>query len=128
MRKQGFMDAIAEREDLTLLSSQSGDFSTEESMRVTEDWIQKYGDDIDCIVAPDNFSILGYVNPKSSGNDRFITCGVVGNRDDANQIKSGNKLRRFCYWPMIGTLCGEIAQKVYLGEDIEERTNIGYST
>ena len=50
-------------EDLTLLSSQSGDFSTEESMRVTEDWIQKYGDDIDCIVARIIFLSLEYVNP-----------------------------------------------------------------
>ena len=126
MRKQGFMDAIAERKDLTLLSSQSGDFSTEESMRVTEDWIQKYGDDIDCIVAPDNFSILGVCESlKAAGMTDIITCGVVGNRDDANQIKSGNESYGvFCYWPMIGTLCGEIAQKVYLGEDIEERTNI----
>lgn len=126
MRKQGFMDAIAERDDLNLLSSQTGEFSTEDSMRVTEDWILKYGDDIDCIVAPDNFSILGVCEAlKAAGMTDVITCGVVGNRDDAEQIKQGNESYGvFVYWPMIGNLCGEIAQKVYLGEEVQERTNI----
>ena len=126
MRKEGFMNAIAEREDLNVLSSQPGNFSTEDSMQVTEDWIQKYGDDIDCIVAPDNFSILGACEAlKGAGVTDVITCGVVGNREDANQIKEGNEVYGvFCYWPMIGTLCGEIAEKVYLGEEVEERSTI----
>ena len=126
MRKQGFMDAIAERDDLNLLSSQTGEFSTEDSMRVTEDWILKYGEDIDCIVAPDNFSILGVCEAlKAAGMTDVITCGVVGNREDAEQIRQGSeKYGVFCYWPLIGNLCADIAQQVYLGEEVEERTNI----
>ncbi|MGI6011902.1 MAG: sugar ABC transporter substrate-binding protein [Ruminococcus sp.] len=126
LREQGFMDAIAERDDLNVLSSQPGNFTTEDSMRVTEDWIQKYGDDIDCIVAPDNFSILGVCEALKAANmTEVITCGVVGNREDAYLINEGSEdYAVFVYWPMIGDLCAEIAQKEYLGEEINERTNI----
>lgn len=126
MRKEGFMNAIAEREDLNVLSSQPANFSTEDAMQVTEDWLMKYGDEINCIVGPDNFSILGACEAlKGAGVTDVITCGVVGNREDAKQIKEGNEVYGvFCYWPMIGTLCGEIAEKVYLGEEVPERSTI----
>ena len=43
-------------------------------------------------------------------------------------VKNGEqKYAIFVSWPSIGTLCGEIAEKVYKGEEIEERTNIEMS-
>lgn len=127
LRKQGFTDAIGERDDLNLLSSQTGEFEAETSMKVTEDWLTTYGDEITCIVCPDNFSALGASQAIAAVNKTgdIITCGVVGNREDAELIKNGQETYGvFCYWPMIGTLCGEIAKQQYLGEEIPERSNI----
>ncbi len=127
LRKQGFMDAIAEREDLNVLSSQTGEFEAETSMKVTEDWLTTYGDDINCIVCPDNFSALGASQAIAAVDKTgsIITCGVVGNREDGKLVQNGQETYGvFCYWPMIGTLCGEIAQQQYLGEEIPERSNI----
>lgn len=127
LRKQGFMDAIADREDLNLLSSQTGEFEAETSMKVAEDWLTTYGDEITCIVGPDNNSVLGASQAITAANmkGKIVTCGVIGNRDDAEMIKNDEcSYGVFVYWPMIGTLCGEIAQQQYLGEEIPERSNI----
>ena len=130
LRKQGFEETIAERSDVEIISSQTGNFSVEDSMQVTEDWISAYGDEIGCIVAPDNYSIQGAVEVLKANNmtDSVITVGVSSlGPDDTESIKDGTQsCAVFCYWPSIGNLCGEIALQCYTeGYDaIEDRSNI----
>lgn len=127
LRKKGFTDSIEQREDLNLLSSQTGEFEVEASMHVTEDWLTTYGDKITCIAGTDNNAVLGASQAIAAANmkGKIDTCGVIGNRDDAEMIKNDEcSYGVFVYWPAIGTLCGEIAQRQYLGEDIPERSNI----
>ncbi|MCH1983499.1 sugar ABC transporter substrate-binding protein [Ruminococcus sp. OA3] len=61
LRGQGFEEALAGRSDLTILSRQSGDWTTEGAMQITEDWIQAYGDDIDWIATQDNKMAQGAI-------------------------------------------------------------------
>lgn len=127
LRKEGFLDGIAQRDDLEVLSSQTGDFDTETAMQVTEDWIQAYGDDIGCIVAADGKMITGACEAVKAAalGDQVTTCGVVSVEDDAYLIEQGDEdYAIFVYWPSIGTLCGEIAEKIYKGEQVDARTNI----
>lgn len=127
LRKEGFMDGIAQRDDLEVLSSQTGDFDTETAMQVTEDWIQAYGDDIGCIVAADGKMITGACEAVKAAalGDQVTTCGVVSVEDDAYLVEQGDEdYAIFVYWPSIGTLCGEIAEKIYKGEQVDARTNI----
>ena len=130
LREEGFMNGISSRDDLTVLSSQTGEFETAAAMQVTEDWIQTYGDKINCIVGADGKMIVGAVEAlKAAGMDKDVTTvGVVSVEDDGYLVKSGEqKYAIFVSWPSIGTLCGEIAEKVYKGEEIPERTNIEMS-
>ena len=127
LRKKGFEEAVAAREDLEIISSQTGDFDTANAMQVTEDWIQTYGDEIGCIVAADGKMIVGACEALKGANmlDSVTTCGVVSVEDETYLIEDGDEdYAVFVYWPSIGTLCGEIAEKVYLGEKIDDRTNI----
>ena len=130
LREEGFMTGLSSRDDLTVLSSQTGEFETAAAMQVTEDWIQTYGDKINCIVGADGKMIVGAVEAlKAAGMDKDVTTvGVVSVEDDGYLVKSGEqKYAIFVSWPSIGTLCGEIAEKVYKGEEIPERTNIEMS-
>ena len=127
MRKQGFETALSKRPDLVLLSSHSGDFRASEAMKVTEDWIQAYGDEIDCIVAADGQMILGAIEALKGAQllDSVKTCGVIASDSEIYLMEEGSlDYAVFVYWPEIGTLCGEVARKMYLGEEPEERTNI----
>ncbi len=126
-RKQGFEEAIAVREDLEILSSQPGDFDSATSMQVTEDWITAYGDEIDCIVGPDNKSAAGAVEALNQNNmlDQVKVVGCVGSLDDTTYINDDSWAAGvLCYWPSIGNLCGEVCKAMYLGETVEDRTNI----
>lgn len=128
MRKNGFLEGIKSRPDLEVISSQSADFDTAQGMQVTEDWIQTYGDEIGCIVSGDSHMIIGAIEAlKAVGmNEKVITCGMASvGEEDAYMIKDGDESYAiWVEWPSIGTLCGQIAEKVYKGEEVAERTNI----
>lgn len=128
MREEGFMEGISSRDDLEVISSQNGDFDAATAMQVTEDWIQAYGDDIDCIVSANSTMITGAIEALKAArmNDDVTTVGVVHiGEEDGYPIPDGDEdYAIFVSWPAIGTLCGEIAEKYYKGETIEERTNI----
>ena len=126
-RKQGFEEAISAREDLEIVSSQNGDFDAATSMQVTEDWITAYGDEIDCIVGSDDKSAAGAVEALNQNQmlDDVAVVGVVHLPENAEAIQEGSwRAAVLCYWPSIGTLSGEICKAIYMGQDIEDRTNI----
>lgn len=127
-REEGFMQGIASRDDLTVLSSQSGDFDAATAMQVTEDWIQTHGEKIDCIVSANSTMIAGAIEALKAArmNDQVTSVGVVHlGAEDGYPIPDGDEdYAIFVSWPSIGTLCGEIAERVYKGEEIDERTNI----
>lgn len=127
LREEGFRAGIASRSDLTVLSAQTGEFETAAAMQVTEDWIQTYSDKIGCIVSADSQMIAGAVEALKAANMRdVVTCGVMHlGEKDGYMIKDGNESYAvFVSWPSIGTLCGDIAARIYQGETIDQQTYI----
>ena len=56
---------------------------------------------------------------------QVTVVGYVGSTEDAQTIKYDSiDAAVFCYWPSIGTLCGEIAKDMYQGTEVPERSNI----
>ncbi|MGI6010040.1 MAG: sugar ABC transporter substrate-binding protein [Ruminococcus sp.] len=128
MREEGFMEGISSRDDLEVISSQNGDFDAATAMQVTEDWIQAYGDEINCIASANSTMITGAIEALKAArmNENVTTVGVVHiGEEDGYPIPDGDEdYAIFVSWPEIGTLCGQIAEKYYNGEEIEDRTNI----
>ena len=126
-RKAGVEDIVAQRSDLEIVSSQNGDFDAATAMQVTEDWITAYGDEIDCIVAADDKEANGAVEALKQNDmlDQVDVVGCICLKDTADSIRNGDwKAAVLCYWASIGDLCGELAEKMYLGEEIPDRNNI----
>ncbi len=128
MREEGFREGLSSRDDLEIISAQNGDFDVATAMQVTEDWIQTYGDEIDCIVSANSTMINGAIEALKAAkmNEDVVSVGVVHiGEEDGYPIPAGDEdYAIFVSWPAIGTLCGQIAEKYYKGEEIEERTNI----
>lgn len=128
LREAGFMEGIASRKDLKIISSQTGEFNTARGMQVTEDWIQTFGDEIGCIVSADSLMVSGAIEALKAAQmiDSVITCGVVHlGTWDADPIREGTEnYAVYVGWPDIGTLCADVAADIYQGKDIEERTYI----
>lgn len=128
-REQGFLDAIEEsgRDDINILSTQAcPNTSAEEAMRVTEDWIQVYGDDIDWIVTQANILGQGAVETcKAAGRADQISVNSwihVGTWD-ADLIKDGYvEYAVYAGFDTLGKTMAEVCKQFYNGSEIEERT------
>lgn len=127
-RKEGTLSTIKElRPDIEILAEQTGNWLTEEAMRVTEDWIQAY-EDIDCIVVADNKMTQGVSEAlKAAGmQDEVMVVGVIHLGSwDAQMVADGNMTAGvYVGFPVLGDYCVEEVKKIYLGEEIEPRVNI----
>ncbi|MDO4323314.1 MAG: sugar ABC transporter substrate-binding protein [Lachnospiraceae bacterium] len=126
-RREGWEETFfSQREDVTILDEQIANWSKEEAMTLMEDWITKYGDDIDAIVSMNDAQALGCLEAwKAAGYscDDILAYGVDGLADACLSIKDGeltctsvqnaydqasNALRIAA-----GTLAGEIENEVY---------------
>lgn len=128
LREEGFREGLSAREDLEIISSQTGEFETAVAMQVTEDWIQAYGDQIGAIVSADSMMAIGAVEALKAAQmtDKVVTAGVMTlGKQDGYMIEDGDmSYAVFVSWPSIGTLCADVAAKVYTDEKIDDRTTI----
>ena len=127
-RQQGTLETIEElRPDIEVLSVQTGNWETEEAMRVTEDWIQTY-DKIDCIVVADNKMTQGVAQALKAANiqDEVMVVGVIHLGSwDAQMIADGDMSAAvYVGFPVLGDFCVEEVKNIYLENEIEPRINI----
>lgn len=126
LRNEGFMDAIKERDDLEVLSVQTGNFLAEDAMQVTEDWIQAYGDEIDWIVSQDNKMGQGVVEVLKAANmqDKVrVSSWISVGTWDAEYVENGD-IEHTVYvgFDVLGQTMAEVCEKFYKGEEIGDQT------
>lgn len=128
-REEGFLAALEEsdRDDIEVISTQAcPNTSTEEAMRVTEDWIQAYGDDIDWIVTQANTLGQGAVETlKAAGkaDQIMVNSWVNSGTWDADLVKDGEVAYAvYAGFDTLGKTMAEVCAQFYNGEEIEERT------
>jgi inositol transport system substrate-binding protein len=81
---------FAKRPDVKILDTQIGNWNKEEGMKLMEDWIQAYGDDIGMIVAMNDNMVLGALEAyKGSSKKLPLAYGVDGTADAALAINEG---------------------------------------
>lgn len=125
-REKGTLDLVkAKRSDIKIIANQSGDFSKEKAMKVTEDWIQAYGS-FDCIVAADNSMASGAIEALKAAKmlDKVQVVGcIVPGTWDAELVKNGEMAYGvFVSFKVLGELCADVAAKSYKGEDIPDKS------
>ncbi len=128
LRGQGFEEALAGRSDLTILSRQSGDWTTEGAMQITEDWIQAYGDDIDWIATQDNKMAQGAIEVLKAADmtDRIKVNGwIVAGTWDVELMTSGyEEYAVYVSFQVLGEKMAEVCQQFYTDgyESCEEKS------
>jgi ABC-type sugar transport system substrate-binding protein len=131
LRESGFREGIKSRPDLVIASAQNGNFERARAMQITEDWIQAYGESIDCIVSCNNMMIPGVIDAlKAAGmNDNVVTGGVIHlGTWDRDPIRDGSQnFAVYVGFETLGEISAEVVEKFYLGEPIGERTLIPLS-
>lgn len=77
--------------DIKLLDEQTGQWQRTEGMRITEDWVNKFGDDLDAILANNDDMGLGAVQAlKDSGRTDVLVIGVDATADAIAAVEAGD--------------------------------------
>jgi len=90
-RHQAWLDEFfAVRPDVTILDTQIGNWNKEEGLKLMEDWIQAYGDDITVIVSMNDNMALGALEAyKGISLELPLAFAVDGTADAAIAIDEG---------------------------------------
>ncbi|AQP46782.1 LacI family transcriptional regulator [Tessaracoccus aquimaris] len=123
-RKEGFEKAIA-GSDLTIIDSQTGNFTRTEGKTVMEGFLQKHGDQIGMVFAHNDDMGLGAIEAieaagKKPGVDiKIITIDAV---KDGMQALADGKINYIVECnPLLGPDLADIAKKVLAGESVQKR-------
>ncbi|KVD46845.1 sugar ABC transporter substrate-binding protein [Burkholderia sp. ABCPW 11] len=89
-RLAGFVQTLAKRPDVKILSNLPADYDRAQGMKVTEDWVQRYPK-FDAIVAANDQMALGALEAlKTAGRLKGVAIsGVDGTADAMRAIKAG---------------------------------------
>lgn len=102
-RGKGFRDAIAKQENIVVLEEQCSPWDRAKAVEITEDFITRYGEDIDLVYAMDDNLAIGAVEAlRSAGlNGKIPVIGYNGMSAAFDLIKSGemySTLIQPLYW------------------------------
>lgn len=126
LREEGFLEGLSSRDDVEILASQSGEYSAETAMQVTEDWVQAYGDEIDWIVTQDNQMAQGAIEVLKAADmldDIRISSWIVPGTWDAEYIKNGESEHAiYVSFKTLGETAAQVCEKFYNGEGVAEET------
>lgn len=91
-RMAGLQKALEEYPDIEVLDDQAGDWETGKALTITENWIAKYGEEIDGIWCACDDMAIGVVQAlKAKGlNGKIKTTGVDGTSAAVALVESGD--------------------------------------
>ena len=140
MRRDGMKEAFADagRDDIEILDDQDGDYVKDEGMRITQAWIQKYGNgsgvDFNGIIAANDQMALGAMEALKGagiecgmGDGKVAIAGIDGTAEALQAVKDGQMVQTVLQdAPGQGAAAVE-AIKVYLnGEKPEAEILVPY--
>lgn len=123
-RKEGFADAVADNSNITMLDSQTGNFTRAEGKTVMEGFLQAHKD-IDVVFAHNDDMALGAIEAIEAagltpGKDIKLVS-IDGVKDGMTALSEGKISYIVECNPLLGPDLAEIAKKVVAGEDVEKR-------
>ncbi|UFT98867.1 substrate-binding domain-containing protein [Radiobacillus kanasensis] len=121
LRSEGFYESI-EGSDIEIISTQSGDFQTEASLKVMENILQA-NPEIDAVYTHDDEMALGVIQAINEANRtdiQFVT-GAGGHKEAYEIIQDGGLLKAtFLYSPLMVKDGVKVGAKLANGEEPEE--------
>ena len=123
-RKEGFADAIAGNSNVTVIDSQTGNFTRAEGKTVMEGFLQAH-DDIDVVFAHNDDMALGAIEAIEAAGltpgEDIKLISIDGVKDGMQALADGKISYIVECNPLLGQDLAEIAKKVVAGEEVEKR-------
>lgn len=120
MRQKGFLDGIKKYPGIKLLDWQASNWSTEKSVQITEDWINKF-DEIDVIAYADDQLAAPAIETIKSYKRDIKVIGYSGTEDGLKAIADGDMLMTgLAAPPQLAWFCASTAYLLYRGVKLPE--------
>lgn len=128
-RSDGAYAALKNYPDIKIIAEQTANWSREEAMALTENWIQSYGGDLQAIFSQNDEMVMGALKAAENNGvkDKMIIVGVDAIADALAAIKEG-RLDATVFQDAYGQAqkAVEIAHSMVNGETVEKETFIPF--
>ena len=93
-RTEGVQVTLAEKyPEMVLLAAETGNWQRDQGMAITENWITKFGDELNAVLANNDEMALGAINAlKAAGREDVIVMGVDAIPDARASVQSGEMI------------------------------------
>lgn len=141
LRREGLNEALeaAGRDDVEIVADQDGKWEKAEGMRITEAWIQKYGDGdggvtFDAIISANDQMALGAIEALKAvnlldGENNILINGVDGTSEAVDMVESGYMVQTvFQNGPGQGEAAVNTIEKILNGEDVDSEVIVPFES
>ena len=88
-RNQGYENVLKNYPNINVLDRQDAKWAMEPAMKITENWLQAYGDKIDAVVSHTDVMAMGVADVIKSAGKNTIVAGVDGYEAAIQYIREG---------------------------------------
>ncbi|WP_432666924.1 sugar ABC transporter substrate-binding protein [Wukongibacter baidiensis] len=127
-RTEGVEEIVSKYPDIEIVDKQTGLWQRNEGMTKTEDWLNKFGDELKAIAANNDDMALGAIQAlKDAGREDVLVGGIDATPDALAAMEAGD-LAVTVFQDAVGQGRGgvEVAYKAAKGESVEKETMIPY--
>lgn len=126
-RKEGIYSVLDQYPDIQVLDEQPANWSRSEAMSLMENWIQKYGDEIDGVIAQNDEMALGALNALNNRSISVPIVGIDGIEDAKKAVENGEMVATiFQNAEAQGKKAIEIAIKAAKGEEVDREYEVPF--
>lgn len=128
LRSQGIEKLYELRPDVEILAEESGEWSTEKGMTITENLLQKYPD-LDAVISQNDNMALGAIEAIAGvgKTGEIFVVGVDAIPDALQAVKDGTMTMTVLNdGPAMGQTMYEVITKLIAGEEVEKEYIIPY--
>lgn len=126
-RHEGNHNILAKYPDVKVLAEKTANWSRDEALSLTENWLQTFGGKVNAIVAHNDEMALGAIQALEAKGlkDKIPVTGVDAIKDACTSIKNGKQdMTVFQDAVLEGSLGVQVAAKVARGEKVEKMMNL----
>lgn len=128
LRTRGNEEILGKYSNYTILDKQTANWQQDQGMTVTENWLTKYGDELNVILANSDDMALGAIKAvKERGRPDIIVIGIDGNANGLQAVKDGSMAASVFQDPVgQGAGAADVVAKAIKGEQKEQLIDVPY--
>jgi ABC-type sugar transport system substrate-binding protein len=123
-RRTGIENGLKANPTIEVLVQKTGKWDRNEAMKLTENWIQSHGDELDAIVAHDDEMAMGAIQALENAGmkDKIMVLGIDGMLESCIAVQEGRQdYSVFQDGELEGELAVQLACQLMKGEEPEQR-------